>query len=164
MVDTQRDTVTLLSLLADNTSREISPQDLRDALVSVLGGFGAFSLKDGATPQTFSTSPSKFTGWSAISASNGAAPNILTKELTVALAGWYLVFAPLTCSGPAGRTFEARIRLNDVETNFGHRGTFPASGTLTLPLIGLVIAGAANDRISVYGEADQASTDVVGID
>ena len=34
MADTQRDVATILSLLADNTSGAISPQDLRDAFVT----------------------------------------------------------------------------------------------------------------------------------
>ncbi len=37
MADTARDKAALLALLADNTSGDISPQDMRDVLVSILG-------------------------------------------------------------------------------------------------------------------------------
>lgn len=42
MVDTIRDLAALQAILADNTSGNISPQDVRDLLVTTLGGFGAY--------------------------------------------------------------------------------------------------------------------------
>lgn len=42
MVDTIRGLAALQALLADNVAQNISPQDVRDFLVSSLGGFGAY--------------------------------------------------------------------------------------------------------------------------
>lgn len=54
MVDTIRTLSALQSLLGDNTSGDISAQDLRDMLVSALGGFGAYDdLATKTTPLAF---------------------------------------------------------------------------------------------------------------
>jgi hypothetical protein len=44
MADTQRTLAAILTLLADNTSGAISPQDLRDAVVSLRSGHGLLSV------------------------------------------------------------------------------------------------------------------------
>ena len=48
MADTERSKSALLTLLADNTVGAISPQDLRDVLVSLINPFGSFYVSSPA--------------------------------------------------------------------------------------------------------------------
>lgn len=52
MADTQRTVSAILALLADNTSRAISPQDLRDAFVSWRMASGQIYIPDGSGAAT----------------------------------------------------------------------------------------------------------------
>lgn len=55
MADTRRTLSALQTILADNTSGDISPQDIRDMLVSVTPPYGGVSLEGNATATTIST-------------------------------------------------------------------------------------------------------------
>ena len=52
MADTIRTRASLLTLLADNATGDISANDVRDFLVSTFGVYGAIYIKDGSTAQT----------------------------------------------------------------------------------------------------------------
>lgn len=54
MADTQRTQADLLTRYADNTSRNISPQDGRDVISSVFGGYAEVYTHDGSGTQTIS--------------------------------------------------------------------------------------------------------------
>lgn len=50
MSQTEKDIAAIQALLADNTGRGISPQDLRDAIASALGGYAGLLLSIGGAP------------------------------------------------------------------------------------------------------------------
>ena len=83
MVDTARTVSALQTLFADNTNGDISPQDLRDFLVSVMGrtkhvwvGAGAFILTTGTPSRAIvgdtATTEDKVDGWAFDAASDEA--------------------------------------------------------------------------------------------
>lgn len=87
MAETVRSISDILLLLADNTSGAISPQDLRDAIVSVCGNHGELI---GAGTVTGASSFKKFDQWT--SGSGGgcvAADHATNRRLTVSVAGVY---------------------------------------------------------------------------
>ena len=51
MTDTARSLTALQTLLADNSAGDISAQDLRDMLVSILGVYGGLYCTAGASAQ-----------------------------------------------------------------------------------------------------------------
>ncbi len=54
MADTARTKAEVLALLADNTTNEISAQDLRDLVVSILPGVGTMNMQGNAAATTIS--------------------------------------------------------------------------------------------------------------
>jgi len=166
MSDTQRSLVALQALLADNNVEAISEQDLRDALVSALGGYGSISVQDGTTAQTgIGTTPSQLGGFAANGPSSGTTPDQTSSQIAVGVAADYGVAAALYVTGTPSRTVQVRLRKNGLEVNgVGARATFDASGGLeSLVLAGQVTCLAA-DILALYVEADQAGTSVTLVD
>lgn len=165
MADTQRDTAALLALLADNTAGDISAQDLRDTVVSILGGYGAITVQDGAAAQTVNIAPAKLTGFSANGESSNVVPDHADDELNLPVAGVYLVSGSFSFSGTASRTFQLRLRNGGVEVSgIGARVTLNASGdTQSAHFVGIVDC-AADDILTVYVEADQDASSLTMID
>lgn len=101
MAQTPRTFAELVTLFADNTSGAISPEDLRDFLVSSQGGYGMIGTATESTGQaTVAATPTKLTEWNnGATGFNGASqdttPDFASSELTVAVAGVYLVQASL---------------------------------------------------------------------
>lgn len=100
MPDTFRTRSQALSLIADNTSGDISPQDLRDNIISAWGLYAALSVNDNTNILTLNTSLSKLVlfALSEGSATTGVSPDIAQSEIEVNHDGVYLVFMHLTAT------------------------------------------------------------------
>jgi hypothetical protein len=151
MADTQRTLAALLALLADNITGDISPQDIRDFLVSVSGGYGSIFVHGGVTAQAGITStPVKMTGFDTNGISNGTTPDHTSDDINISVAGDYLVSGAVSFIGTSNSTFDIDIYINSVTTNYGFErklgtGTDVGSG----PLEGLITC-AVNDKINVF--------------
>ena len=161
MADTQRTLAALLVLLADNVTGDISPQDMRDLLVSVLGGYGSIFVHGGSTAQTgIKSTPVKLTGFYTNGISSGTTPDHTTDDITISVAGDYLVSGALSFIGSSNSTFDIDIYINSTTTNYGFErklgtGTDVGSG----PLQGLITC-AANDKISVFVSSPDGGTSI----
>jgi hypothetical protein len=165
MSDTQRTLTALQTLLADNTVGAISPQDLRDLLVSALGGYTNISLQDGATPQTIGTTPAVLSGFTTDGAASGCTPLHSSNVITVLVAGDYEVRFAASFSGTASRTPQFRLRKGGVEVSgVGGRVKLNASGDVTSLAFSGQLTCAANDQLTVYAEADVDSTSLTLVD
>lgn len=102
MSDTQRSRAALVALLADNTNREISEQDLRDVLVSVLGGYGHLYFFSKSVTANVATQ--NLVGWAA-GVSSGVTPDGSAGTLTVPADGDYWIAFNASFTGTAGRKF-----------------------------------------------------------
>lgn len=94
MADTVRTRSALLTLLADNTSGAISPQDIRDFLVSVHGVYGSIYHTGTSASSSVSLNDSTWTvldGFSANGESSGTTPDHSSNQITVGTDGIYLV-------------------------------------------------------------------------
>jgi hypothetical protein len=105
MPDTQRDTTSLLALFADNTSGNISPQDLRDGVVSILGGYGGLRADGSAAQMTgLNATPTKLTVFTHNLVADGAnvVPSTANDNVTVNITGNYEVHASVSFDGSGG--------------------------------------------------------------
>jgi hypothetical protein len=165
MADTQRDLAALLALLADNTAGAISEQDLRDLLVSALGGFGSITVQDGAAALVIGTTPVKLDKFTANGPSSSVVPDHTADSISTPVAGRYLVTGSFSFSGTAARTVQLRLRKQVAEVDgIGCRAKINASGdTVSVSFCGLVTC-AASDVLNVYAEADVDATSMTLID
>lgn len=103
MSDTSRSLATLATLLADNTTKDISPQDLRDMLASLTPPYGSFHIHPDIDPPV--ETPIAVTGVYEKAEVYGAAPGTL-RDFTVGTDG------RLTFTGVADRHFHIAATLN----------------------------------------------------
>lgn len=153
MADTSRTLAALQTLLADNTSNAISPQDIRDFLVSAMGGYGMISTTGASTAQGMTTSFAKLTTFTANGISNNTTPDHTNDQITVGVAGDYEVRFIIHATGASATTFTFAPSVNGTESTvyqFPHTTTgtesFYVTGAAYLTL-------AASDVITVEGKA-----------
>lgn len=93
MVDTIRDRSTLLTLLADNTTGQVSPQDLRDVLVSldVMGSMSFELVPSGLNGIGMTGAQAILLPWDAGGLSAGIAMDNAQGTMVVGTAGTYRV-------------------------------------------------------------------------
>lgn len=153
MADTERSTSTLLTdLFRDNVAQEISEQDLRDLIVSVLGGYGSVYVVDGATPQAVGATPSKLSQFAANGPALGATPAHASDEITVGVAGVYLVSFDATLSGDA-ETYTLRLYTNgSAEGSLACAAKLSSSDVSHAGFAG-VVSLSGSDVLSIYVEA-----------
>lgn len=139
---------------ADNTSRAISPEDLRtvttDLLDSVHGVYGLMTVIANAVAQSITTTAARITAWSANGIAVGTTPDhATTNAIAVGTDGIYqvhfsadviLVAGTWTINIAVGTTLQATLQWAVV-----------AAGTIetTISIVGLVTC-VANDVISIY--------------
>ena len=102
MADTPRTLSALQTILADNISADISAQDIRDFLVSVLGGYGAISTVDSASSQgsLSDVTPTLLTAFTANGvAASDVTPDHTSDDITVGVAGDYAVTLSASFAG-----------------------------------------------------------------
>lgn len=155
MADTARTLAQLQALLADNTTSDISPQDLRDVLLSALGGYGGLYAV-GAGAQTINIAASKLEAWTGLYPSSGTTPDATDNSIEVAVAANYLVTVAIDFLGTDARTFTFQLRLAGVavsgaiaSSKHGASSTDVNSVVLTA-----IVAANATDKLSVYVSAD----------
>jgi len=102
MAETERTFPALQALLADNTVEAISPQDLRDAIVSCLGGYASMYVSANVIAQAVTAAPAILTAASSAGPARGASADVATDKITIGVAGDYQITfcASLSASAP----------------------------------------------------------------
>jgi hypothetical protein len=160
MADTVRNLTALQGLLADNTDRSISPQDLRDAVYTCLGGWGSLYVVGGATAQSLTANtPAKLTCFAADGPSRGTTPANATDDITVSVDGTYQVQATLSfTSNVNGAWHHFRLAIDGTSTNYRSR-VYVATGangghvSIACPALALT----ADEAVSINVESDTTS-------
>ncbi len=100
MAQTERDTSAILTALADNATGDISAEDLRDALVSLNGGYGAMIMTNAMTANlAIDTNPTVLDVFDFVTArsadinTNGVDVELGTSRIRVNATGTYRVDA-----------------------------------------------------------------------
>lgn len=155
MPDTIRSKSAILALLPDNTAGDISPQDLRDAIVTVHGVYGQVYVHDGASAQSLTTTAAKLTGFAANGVgSAGTTPDHTNDQITVGTDGVYLVWWTASFTAQNTHVYQFHIRVDGTEqvASGGQiTGTGGSQTTSTVTLLSLT----ASQVLTVYGESDQ---------
>jgi hypothetical protein len=121
MADTKRSVVALKVLLADNTSGDISPQDVRDFLVTALGVTGSIVTPLGSTTGQALTADT----WTKCTLfteeqSLGVTASHADDRLTMPIAGTYFGTTSFSMESTAPNvTFEFALYLDGVITELG---------------------------------------------
>lgn len=158
MVDTIRDRATLITLLVDNVSGDISAQDMRDVLVSVHGVYGQIYVTGGAAAQSLTTTPAKLSGFTANGLGVGATPDHTNDQITVGTDGVYLVMGQFSAISETGTTYILKLRNNAVavdQATAKFTGSMTVGDVISASFVGLANL-SANDVLTVYGESDDA--------
>ncbi len=162
MADTARTLAALQTLLADNTSGAISPQDVRDFMVSTMGGYGSIHVVGGSTAQTaIGGTPVQVTGFVADSAtSSQCTPAHATDDITFDVAGVWLSAWAISFSGTNNVTFTGQIQVTGTGTVNGGswQRKLSAAGDVGDAFALAVISGAvATDTLECMISGDGAS-------
>lgn len=154
MADTVRSKSALIALYADNNTGDISEQDHRDVLATLLGNYAGLSVAGGSTPQSLNTTPAKLTAFTANMAAADMTPAYASANITMAVAGVVKVDAVINAFGEAGITYIFSFAINTtVQSAFKAKYTATATELFTVHLSGLLTV-SAGQAISVYGESD----------
>jgi hypothetical protein len=159
MADTQRTLAALQALFADNTTGDISPQDLRDFLVSSQGGYGSIFVTGGSTAQVVSGTPVKMSGFATNGISSGTTPDNANDQITISVAGDYdIALLAGSFIGSNGSTPTLDIYINGSPSGLptltrtlgtpANPGSAATGGQLTL---------ATNDIVTVFVSSTSTS-------
>ena len=156
MADTIRDRSAIIALLPDNTSGEISPQDLRDFAVSTWGVYGGLSFYNNGSAQSLNTTTATIVAFNTTAGSDGTTVSTGSHNITILSAGVWLVQMNMTLTAfNSGTLYSFHIAKNGTrivgassavkttDTN----GYYGVSVSLSLSL-------AVSDIITVIGESD----------
>jgi hypothetical protein len=151
MADTERDLTALLALYADNTEEAISPQDLRDGIVSLFGGFADLAVVDNSTSQGSldNVTPVKLVAFNTNGEFAGATPDHVNDQITVGVAGKYKAELCFSFDGTANTTYIFQPAVNGTP--------MPAKATRKI--------GSGNDvgLAACFTILDLAASDVVSV-
>jgi hypothetical protein len=166
MADTSRDLAALQALLADNTTGDISPQDLRDAILSCLSGYGHISVLGGATNQSgITATPVELV---AFAADGPSSSDVTTSHgdnsITVSVAGKYLVNVQVSFSGTASKTYLLRAHVDTVATTLGCQRKLGTGGDVGSCSFSGVLSLAASQVVTVYVSSSDGGTDILAVD
>jgi hypothetical protein len=164
MADTQRSLAALQTLLADNTTQQISAQDVRDFLVSALGGYGSIRVIDGATPQGVSgATPEHLGGFTADGDASGVTPDFAAGTVSPDVDGVYLAQLSASFTGNPNTTFVMGFAVDAVPTEFKAERKIASGGDIgNLATLGLLTL-TAGQAVSVVVNVLVPNTDTITI-
>lgn len=165
MADTSKTLAQLQTLLADNTTGAISPQDLRDMLLSVLSGYGHISVLGGVTNQgSITSTPAKITGFAADGPASNMTPAHGSDQITVGVSGKYLLNAQMSFSGTASKTFVIRAYVDGVITTIGCQRKLGTGGDVGSCSFTGILTLAATEVVTLYVSSSDGGTDFLIVD
>ena len=163
MADTVRTSAEVLALLANNTTQAISPQDLRDTVVSLFGNHAGLYVHSGTTAQTGVSTSTLLTCFS-VDGADGVESGCLTLDrandkITASVDGVYAVFFQCGFSGSVATEYHFHAQKNG-STHMNELGTHRKIGTGgdvgSCSMLALVTL-SANDFLQIYVEADSSA-------
>ena len=158
MADTARSLSDLQALFADNDSGDISPQDLRDYLVSALGGYAEIYVNAGSTAQgSIDTTPVLLENWGTDGDESGIDADSANDKISLDIAGRYLVNFNASFNGDNLTVFEFELYVGGVAT--GRRSCPSAFGPSLQTTAGIsaILNATAGQDLEVYVNASAGS-------
>jgi len=151
----------LLTAFANNTSGDITPQDLRDFVESIFGVYGGLHIEGGVTGQVVAAAtPELMTEWLSNGEANGITPDFTSDHITIDNNGVYQVEFTISIEGIAGATFEFHLRKNGVDTAHGCQ-LKTANNDTQAAAFSNQLSFVDTDVITIWVESDGAGTFIV---
>lgn len=164
MVNTVRSLTALLALFADTDTEDIAPQDVRDFIVSAIGGYGSLSVFEGSTQQDNPDTGAKLTCWTTNGEASGATPSHSDDQITIDVDGTWDIAFQASFSGTLNSTVKFRLRKNGTELNFGCTRKLGNIDVGSASFISCGVPLVATDILSIYVEMDGATDDITIVD
>jgi len=121
MAQTIKTRAALIAQLADNTAGAISPEDLRDFLVSIMGVYGSIYTVAGSTTQALTAAtPVQLQEWSGDGPAVGVTPGFATDKVTVDEAGTYEIDFDVSFEGITNAVQEFTLYVNGSPASPAH--------------------------------------------
>jgi len=157
MADTIRTRAQILALIADNSTGEISPQDLRDMMVSLMGVYGAILDTANGSAQTVAAAvPEKLTNFTENGLAVGMTPDFANNDLQVDYTGVYQVFGKVALQATANNAdVELHTRVDGVEDPAGSHTQLGSSGSVASATWMNIISLNAGEKLSIWATVDQ---------
>lgn len=156
--DTIRSRSDILTLFADNTSGSITPQDLRDSVVSEAVHGVMYISNNTATTQSLTASTPVVINWLSESVYNGVTLDATTNDrITVSTAGKYLIACQVSMTSSSAATFEYHARVNGAASWPGFHRKVPINDVGSGMFLG-VLDLSANDYVDIEVESDTNTT------
>lgn len=162
MAETSRSKSDLLTNLPDNIIGSITPEDVRDIVMSMFGSYAEILVQEGVTSQAITATPVKMTGFATNGLAVGCSPDATNDDITIDVAGIYDVSLTCSFSGDANDNYYLSIRKNGADAGlaFLERTLGPGGDVGSASTQGRVNC-AATDVISVYVWSDTGGTSFV---
>lgn len=160
----------ILANFPDNTNGQISPQDLRDFVVSVMGGAAVWSFDREISTYTIGTTPTQVTWFTDLTSAYG---NIVSGngapdyefEISSEGDGRYEIDWRIDATGlQSGTTYTFSLRVNGLEFSRAKAQMRVADNTI-LAHTGFRVIRPMNafDRITIWVEADANGQDLTPV-
>lgn len=163
MADTIRDRAAIIALLADNTSGDISPQDLRDFTVSTWGVYGGLSFYNKSATQSLNTTAATIVAYDTTGGADGTTVSTGSHNITVLSAGVWTVEAHMTLTAfNSGTLYSFHIAKNGTRIS-GATASLKTTDTTSYQniSIALTVSLVNTDIITVQGESDSGGGQTV---
>ena len=145
---------TVLALCPDNTTGQISPQDLRDVFASMRGGFAHAYTSAGVTALAVDATPVEITTLEHTGPTNGLVLASNNSVVTVDLVGVYLVDFSCYFTGDVSDTFVFEIAVNG--TLSGRKSSVTTTAvvdTITESSCNALLELSALDTVSIFASS-----------
>ena len=164
MTDTARSLSALQTLLADNVAEDITPQDLRDMLVSCLGIYGSLSCFEYYIQQDNPDTGVILTCFDTDGLAEGMTPSNADNNITIEIDGVYDILFQTSFFGDIAE-IAFRLRKNGVEQPYGcYRNIVSSSDKDSVSFIAPGISLVATDILTIYVEMSVATADFTIVD
>lgn len=152
MAETERTFAELQTLLADNTTQAISAQDLRDLMVTALGGYASIYVDGGAVAQSLTSTAAKLTAFTAAGPARGAAGSHANDDITINVDGLYRVSMSASLFASVATLVDLELFKGGVkESGFSARVSAPASSGVVVASFDGLVSLSNGDVLDVRG-------------
>ena len=156
MADTVRTRTELLAALADNTIGNISPQDMRDAIVSLFGIYGSVKAVNNAVVQALvAATAAKMTNFTKDGLAVATTPDFTNNQIALPNGGTYVIFAQVSLkSSVASLGVKVNLAIDDVAGDGGFEFELPVAGESASGSCVDILTVVAAEVLSLRVEAD----------
>ena len=158
MADTVRTRAQILALLADNNAGDISPQDMRDAIVTLHGVYGGLRISNNVTTQTVVlNTPEIIENWAAVGVNRGVTEDATNRDLEPAVAGVFKASLNAQCSSDTNNTTATfHLYINGAPAGYQISNSLKNAGDSKVFPMEALISLSGGDLVQGYVEADKS--------